>query len=121
MTMRFLMFIKHAETPTPVQPPKGLVDAMGAFVGEGFQKGWLKDTAGLKRYADSVRIRSKGGKLTTTDGPFAEAKEVVGGYAIVETKTRDEALEVARRFMELHVIHWPEFECESEVREIAEM
>ena len=119
--MRFLMFIKHAETSTPVQPPKGLMDAMGGFVAEGFEMGWLKETAGLKGSSESRRIRSKGGKLTVTDGPFAETKEVVGGYAIVETKTKDEALEVARRFMELHQIHWPEFECESEIRQIEAM
>jgi hypothetical protein len=116
--MRFLMFIKHAETAKPVQPPKGLRDAMGSFVGEGFQKGWLKETGGLKGSSESLRIRSKGGKLMMTDGPFAETKEVVGGYAIVETQTKDEALAVARRFMELHQIHWPEFECESEIRQI---
>jgi len=121
MTMRYLMFIKHAENSHPVVPPKPLMDAMEKFVGEGFKAGWLKETAGLKGTAESTRIRSKGGKLTMTDGPFTEAKEVVGGYAIVETKTKDEAREVARRFMELHQIHWPEFECESEVRPIEEM
>ena len=119
--MRFLMFIKHAETSNPVRPPKGLMDAMGGFVGEGFQKGWLKETGGLKGSSESLRIRSKGGKLTMTDGPFAETKEIVGVYAIVETKTKDEAREVARRFMELHQIHWPEFECESEIRQIEEV
>ena len=100
--------------PTRSYSPKPLMDAMEKFVGEGFKAGWLKETAGLKGTAESTRIRSKGGKLTMTDGPFTEAKEVVGGYAIVETKTKDEAREVARRFMELHQIHWPEFECESE-------
>jgi len=119
--MRFLMFIKHAETATPVQPPKGLMDAMGGFVAEGFEKGWLKETGGLKGSSESRRIRSKSGKLTVTDGPFAETKEVVGGYAIVETKTKDEAREIGRRFMELHQIHWPEFECESEIRQIEEI
>jgi len=57
-----------------------------------------------------------GGKLKVTDGPFTEAKEVVGGYAIVEVKSRDEALKIARDFMELHQVHWPSFEGESEVR-----
>ena len=51
-----------------------------------------------------------------TDGPFTEAKEVVGGYAIVEVKSRDDALKIARDFMELHRVHWPTFEGESEVR-----
>ena len=114
--MKFLMMIKHAEQTQPFQPPPSLMDAMGEFVSEGFTKGWLKDTAGLTPTRDGLRISSKGGKLTTTDGPFTEAKEIVGGYAIVETKTREEAIEIAQRFMELHRIHIPEFECVSEVR-----
>ncbi len=114
--MKFLMMIKHAETAAPFQPPQSLNEAMGAFVGEGFAKGWLKETAGLKPTAQGVRIRSKGGKLTTTDGPFTETKEVIGGFAIVETATREEALALAQQFMELHRIHIPDFECESEVR-----
>jgi len=119
--MRFLMFIKHAENTHPVVPPKPLMDAMETFVSEGFKTGWLKETGGLKSMSQSVLIRSKGGKLTVTDGPFTEAKEIVGGYAIVEVKSKDEAREIAQRFMELHRIHWPEFECEGEVREIEDM
>jgi hypothetical protein len=115
------MFIKHAENSHQMAPPKPLMDEMATFVGEGFRTGWLKETGGLKSTAASVRIRSRGGALTVTDGPFAETKEVVGGYAIVEVKSKDEALDIARRFMELHRIHWPEFECEGEVREIDEV
>ena len=114
--MRFLMFIKHVENSHPVAPPKPLMNAMETFVGEGFRTGWLKETGGLTRTSESVRIRSKDGALTVTDGPFAEAKEIVGGYAIVEAKSKDEAVDIARRFMELHRIHWPEFEGESELR-----
>ena len=119
--MKFLMMIKHAESRPGVLPPQSLMDAMGEFVNEGFTKGWLKDTAGLQPTKNAVRIRQKNGKLTVIDGPFTEAKEIVGGYAIVETTTRDEALEVARRFMELHRIHIPDFECESEVRPCEDM
>jgi hypothetical protein len=119
--MKFLMMIKHKEQAQPFQPPKPLMDAMEVFMGEGFSKGWLKDTAGLKPTKDGVRIRSKGGKLSVIDGPFTEAKEIIGGYAIVETATRKEALDVAHRFMELHRIHIPDFECESEVRPCDDM
>jgi hypothetical protein len=121
MTVRFLMFIKHAGTADQGAIPKPLTDAMETFVGEGFKTGWLKETGGLKRPAESVYIRSKGGKLSMTDGPFAEAKEIIGGYAIVETTSKDAARDIARQFMELHRVHWPEFECESEVREIEEL
>ena len=51
-----------------------------------------------------------------TDGPFTESKEIVGGYALVDAKTREEALDLARKFMDIHRIHWPEFEGECEVR-----
>ena len=120
-TVRFLMFIKHADSVGLGAIPKTLTDAMETFVGQGFKTGWLKETGGLKRPSESLHIRSKGGKLSMTDGPFAEAKEIIGGYAIVETTSKDEARDIARRFMELHRVHWPEFECESEVREIEEM
>jgi hypothetical protein len=116
--VKFLMFIKHADTPG--QPPKGLMDAMEKFVGDSFAKGILKDTGGLLPPSKSTYIQSKGGKLTVKDGPFAEAKEVVGGYALVEAKTREEALDLARQFMELHRVHWPEFECVSEIRQVEE-
>ncbi len=114
--MKYLMMIKHAEAKVGLEHPQGLYEAMGKFVEECFKKGVLKDTAGLKPTSAATRIRSKGGKLTVTDGPFTEAKEIVGGFAIVETKTHEEAMEIARQFMELHRIHVPDFECESEVR-----
>ena len=119
--MKFLMFIKHAESSRNLTIPKGLNDAMGEFVNEGFTKGWLKDTAGLKPTSEGYRIRSRGGKLIQTDGPFTESKEVVGGYAMVEVKSKEEAHEIAERFMELHRVHWPEFDCESEVRPLEDM
>lgn len=119
--MKFLMMIKHKEHTEAFNPPQSLMDAMGEFVTEGFAKGWLKDTAGLKPTREAVRIIQKAGKLKTIDGPFTEAKEIVGGYALVETATREEALEIAHRFMEIHRVHIPEFECESEVRPCDDM
>ncbi len=94
---------------------------MCEFVAEGFKTGVLKDTAGLKGTAEGFRVRSSSGKLKVTDGPFSEAKEVVGGYAMVDVSSREEALEFARQFMELHRLHWPAFECECEVRPLADM
>lgn len=114
--MRYMMFIMHSEDYRDVTPPKGLMDAMEKFVGEGLKSGLVIDTAGLQPTAKGTRIRSKGGKLKVTDGPFSEAKEVVGGYALIEAKTRDEAMRLATEFMELHRVHWPEFECVCEVR-----
>src|SRR4051794_17284571 len=116
--MKYLMFIKHAETASPTQPPKALMDAMGEFVARMFASGVLKETGGLEPTSKAYRIRSSGGKLHVIDGPFAETKEVIGGFALVETKSKEEADAVAREFMELHRVHWPQFECESEVRRI---
>ena len=114
--MKFMMFIKHAEDVRSQPIPQGLLDAMGKFVEASFKSGVLKETAGLKPTAEGTRIRLSGGKLHVTDGPFTEAKEVVGGFAIVDVKSRQEALKIAREFMDLHRVHWPGFEGESEVR-----
>ncbi len=119
--MKYLMLIKHTESHRSQPIPQGLLDAMGEFVTEGFKSGVLKDTAGLKATAEGLRVRSSGGKLQVTDGPFTEAKEVVGGYALVEVKSKEEALNVARQFMELHRVHWPAFEGECEVRPLEDM
>jgi hypothetical protein len=119
--MKYLMMIKHSESYRSETIPQGLIDAMGVFVGESLKSGVLKDTAGLKPTSDGFSVRSAGGKLHVTDGPFTEAKEIVGGYALVEVPGREEALEVARNFMELHRVHWPSFEGECEVRPLEDM
>ena len=119
--MKYLMLIKHSESYRSQRIPKGLSDAMGEFVEEGFKSGVLKDTAGLKGTADGFRVRSSGGKLKQTDGPFTESKEIVGGYALVDVKSREEAVELARQFMELHRVHWPAFDGECEVRPLEDM
>jgi hypothetical protein len=114
--MKYLMFIKHSEKYRSQPIPKGLSEAMGPFVEAGFKGGYLKDTGGLRPTAEGFRVRLSGGKLKVTDGPFTEAKEVIGGYAMVEFDSREEALRLARDFMDLHRVHWPEFEGECEVR-----
>ena len=77
---------------------------------------WLVDTGGLLPSKDGVRVRLANGKITVTDGPFSESKEVVGGWAILKADSKAEAVRIAREFMELHRKHWPGFEGESEVR-----
>ena len=119
--MKYLMLIKHSERNRNEPIPQALLDAMGEFVGESFKSGVLKDTAGLKPTAEGFRIRSSGNRLKVTDGPFTEAKEVVGGFALVEVASKEEATKVAREFMELHRVHWPDFECECEVRPLEDM
>jgi hypothetical protein len=119
--MKYLMFIKHAESSRGEPIPQALMDAMGEFVTEGFKSGVLKDTAGLKPTAEGFRVRLSKGQLKLTDGPFTESKEVVGGYALVEVASREEAEKIAREFMELHRVHWPSFEGESEVRPLEDL
>ena len=114
--MKYLMLIKHSEADRSKPIPQALMDAMGTFVEAGFKNGTLKDTAGLKASKDGFRIRVGGGKLQVTDGPFVETKEVIGGFAIVDVASKEQAFEIAREFMELHRVHWPEFEGESEAR-----
>jgi len=119
--MKYLMLIKHTEAYRSQPIPQGLMEAMGDLVSKNFANGILKDTAGLKPSADGFRVRSSGGKLTMTDGPFTETKEVVGGYAIVEATSDAHAREIAREFMELHRVHWPEFDGTCEVRPVEDM
>ncbi len=114
--MRFMMLIKHFKDYDPAQVPAALYAAMGPFVEEQIKKGVIIDGAGLQPLAKGTRVQLKGGKITVTDGPFAEVKEIVGGYALCECKTREEAVALATRFMELHRIHWPAFEGVSELR-----
>jgi hypothetical protein len=75
------------------------------------RNGVLISTAGLRPTAEGVRVRLRGGKLSTTDGPFAEAKEVIGGYAILEAKSMQEAIDLTKRFLRVHGEEW-DIECE---------
>ena len=113
---RYMMFITHTEAYRQQEVPQALYDAMGTFVEANMKSGVLIDTAGLAPTKDATRVRLAGGKLKVTDGPFTEAKEVVGGYAIVEAKSKQEAVDIATKFMELHRIHWPAFEGACDVR-----
>jgi hypothetical protein len=78
--------------------------------------GSLVDTGGLLPSKDGALIRVSSGKLTVTDGPFSESKEVIGGWAILQGDSKADVMRVATEFMELHRKHWPGFEGESEVR-----
>jgi hypothetical protein len=94
------------------------MDAMAAASEQSRQSGKLLDTGGLGSTARSTRVRVSGGELTVLDGPFAEGKEVVGGYGIVEAASREEAVEGAVWLMNMHREHWPGWEGEVEVRQI---
>ncbi|MDC0723455.1 YciI family protein [Nannocystis sp. bb15-2] len=95
-----MMMVKADERGAPPSPE--LMAEMSEFIAETRRAGVLLDTAGLAPMAMGTRIRAAGGELTVTDGPFAEAKEVVGGFAIVKASTKEEAVELGRRFMQVH-------------------
>jgi hypothetical protein len=114
--MRFMMMVKSAERTGP--PPKELMDAMEKLIAESSKSGEMIETGGLGPTAAGSRVRLAGGKITVTDGPFTEAKEVFGGYAVFELKSKEEAIERTSHFMELHRQHWPGWEGETEIRQV---
>ena len=118
--MRYMMFIKHTQDYGNVQAPARLYEEMGKFIEETTKSGNFVGGAGLQPTSAGTRVKLKGGQITVIDGPFTESKEIVGGYAIIDAKSRDEALGLARRFMELHQKHWPTFEGECEMRPLEE-
>lgn len=118
--MRYMMFIKHTQDYGNVQAPASLYEEMGRFIEEATRSGNFVGGAGLQPTSAGTRVKLKGGKITVLDGPFTESKEIVGGYAIIDAKSREEALGLARRFMELHQKHWPAFEGECEMRPLEE-
>jgi hypothetical protein len=118
--MRYFTFIRHSESFRASPPPAALMEAMGGFVQRSRADGTLVDTGGLLPSKDGFRIRLSNGTLTLTDGPFTESKEIIGGWAILDVPSRQDAVRIATEFMELHHRHWPDFEGESEVRPMFE-
>jgi hypothetical protein len=113
--MRFMMIVKSTENSG--RPPQALMDAMAKTAEEATKSGEMIDSGGLASTARGARVQLSGGKVSVTDGPFTEAKEVFGGYAVFELKSKKEAIERAVAFMELHRQHWPGWEGVTEVRE----
>src|SRR5258708_5128675 len=97
---------------------KELMDAIAILSEEAVQNRTMLGNGGLAPTAQSTRVRVSKGQLTVTDGPFTEAKEVIGGYAQFELKSKEEAIKGAVRFMELHKKHWTGWEGETEIRQI---
>jgi len=108
--MKFLSMIRLDENTGQV-PSEQLQADMGKLIEEWTRKGKLIRTAGLRPTSEGFRVRSRYGKLTTTDGLFTESKEVIGGYAVLEAKDKQEAIELTRRFLQIHGDEW-DIECE---------
>jgi hypothetical protein len=97
--MRFLSIYKTIERTSP--PTAEEMATMGKLVEEGMKAGWLLSTEGCLPTALGARVRRSDGKLSVTDGPFTEAKEVVGGFAILKVNSKAEAIELARKFLQV--------------------
>ena len=108
--MRFLSLIRIDEK-TGQAPSEQLMQDMGRLIDEMTRAGVLVSTAGLRPSAEGARVRLRRGKLVVTDGPFTETKEVIGGYAVLEAKSMQEALELTKRFLRIHGDAW-DIECE---------
>ena len=114
--MRFMMIVKSAETSG--LPPKPLMDAIAKLAEEATKAGTMVGSGGLGPTALGASVRLSRGVVSVTDGPFTEAKEVVGGYAQFDLTSKEEAIKSAVRFMEHHKQFWPGWEGETEVRQM---
>jgi hypothetical protein len=120
--MRYLMLVSASKDYEAGQKPDpGLVAAMINLIGDAVKSGKLIDTAGLLPTSHATRIRVVNGKLAVTDGPFAETKEQIGGYAMFNLSGKEEALKLGRDFMQLHIDHLgSSYEGQLEIRPIEE-
>ncbi len=114
--MRYMVFIKMREDVG--KAPEALGAVMRAEMDELFSSGAMVDAGGLAPSPQSAQIELRSGDVIATNGPWAEAKEVAGGYAILEVRSHEEAVDAARRLVEIHKEHWPGWEGAVEVRPI---
>lgn len=112
--MRFLSMIRIDESKAQ-EPSERLMEDMGKLIEEMTAAGKLLRTAGLRPSREGVRVRTRKGRISTTDGPFTETKEVIGGYAVMEADSWEEAIELTKRFL---AVHGDEWDIECEVREL---
>ena len=114
--MRFMFIVTSAHAGPP---PPALLEAMHKLANREIKAGRMLDTGGLMPLSTGAQVRVKGGQLSVVDGPFVEAKEVVGGYAIFELRDKEEALASAKQFMQLHKDLMPGWEGTCELRALA--
>jgi hypothetical protein len=119
--MRYMFIVSGSENHAESGPPPAeLFEEIGRLIEQDTKSGRLVSFGGLQPTSSAARVRIVNGKVTTTDGPFTEAKEVIGGFSIYDFKSRDEALAEAHKFMELHRKHWPAWQGQVEIRQMFE-
>lgn len=118
--MKFMLIAKATkDSEAGVPPDPRLMAAVGKLAEEWTKAGVLVGTGGLAPSSMGARTRLAGGKVTVTDGPFAETKELIGGYAIVQVKSKEEAIELAKKFWQVHAeILGPSYTAEGEIRQL---
>src|SRR6202049_1553521 len=114
--MRFMFIVKSAHAGPP---PPALLEAMHKLANREIEAGRMLDNGGLMPLAQGAQVRITDGKLSVIDGPFAEAKEVIGGYAVFDLNTKEEAVASAVEFMQLHKDLLPGWEGTCELRAFA--
>ncbi|GIQ76488.1 YciI family protein [Bradyrhizobium sp. ma5] len=115
--MRFMSIVTSPQSPA--QPTPALLEAMHKLADREIKAGRMVDTGGLMPLATGAQVRIVDGHLSVVDGPFVEAKEVIGGYAIFELGSKEEAVALAVEFMQLHKDHMPGWQGTCEVRAFA--
>jgi hypothetical protein len=115
---RFMGFVRMEEGIGA--PPKALFEAMDKYIGEQAGAGHFVDGGGLYGIDDAVNFVVRDGEVTRVDGPYAEAKEVVGGWALLQYDTLEDAIAGQREFADLHVKYWPEVRCVATLRQISD-
>jgi hypothetical protein len=113
--MRYMMLLSGTSPATP--PPPALFEAIMKLGGEATEAGVRLDTAGLLPSEAGARVALAGGKVTVTDGPFTESKELIS-YALYDVRSKDEAIEWASRFVKLHRDMWPGWEGQTDILQV---
>ena len=115
---RFMGFVRMEENIG--MPPPSLFDAMEGYIGERAANGVFIDGGGLYGTEDAVNFVVREGEVSRVDGPYAEAKEVVGGWSLLQYDTVEEAIAASEEFAQLHATHWPELTMVSTLRQISD-
>jgi hypothetical protein len=114
---RFMGFVRMEEGIQT--PPQALFDAMDTYIGERAADGRFIDGGGLYGTEDAVNFIVRDGQVSRVDGPYAEAKEVVGGWSILEYDSLEDAIADQQEFADLHAKYWPEATVVATLRQIS--
>jgi hypothetical protein len=115
---RFMGFVRMEEGIGT--PPQALFEAMDEYIGERVANGTFLDGGGLYGTEDAVNLVIRQGEITRVDGPYAESKEVVGGWSVLQYDSLEDAVADQQKFAELHARHWPEVVVVSTLRQISD-